>query len=240
MEEIIKNPERDYTIMRNKNLYIIEFKTLKGVIPLVNSLIKTNIIQGASRDETYKKIKFTAASVKTLREYQNDMMKKRNKNNLLVSEVAKMIRNLSSQLYYLIDNESHTILGYNIDDIIVINDEKFAYLGSELVANINEESELAMISCPFSYKDFFFSPELFSIKEIPYYVNYKIAYFSFGLMIIYCLLGNDEFYNEYLKHKQTKKLLDELKNHPIKDTRIFWLLSRCLAEEPNDRSIILI
>jgi hypothetical protein len=54
------------------------------------------------------------------------------------------------------------------------------------------------------------------------------------------MLGDDEFYREYLTHKQPSKILEELKNHPVKHTKIYWLLSRCLVEEPNNRSIILI
>ena len=34
--------------------------------------------------------------------------------------------------------------------------------------------------------------------------------------------------------------LSYLDKHPIKNTKLYWLLSRCLEEDPNKRSIIFI
>jgi hypothetical protein len=208
---------------------------------LINSLLKTRIILGGSTDETYKTILFKANSVKTLEEYKNDKMKSQGKKNLSVPDLANMLINLVVQLNYLISIESQTIIGYNPSDIIVINDEKFVFLGNELITNINvEEDETFIISYPFTTRDFFVSPELLRIKEIPSKVHYKTAYFSLGVLLIYMLLEDDEFYADYLKHKKSNKIMESLKSHPIKDTRIYWLLSRCLVEEPKNRSIILI
>jgi hypothetical protein len=220
---------------------IFEIKFKFEAYSLINSLLKTHIIQGGSTDGKYKTIIFKALSVKTLEEYQKDKMKSNGKKNILISDLAKMVRSLSLQLNYLIEKESCTILGYNPADIIVINDEKFAFIGSELVANIDSEGDgSATISYPFSTSDFFVSPELLAIKEIPSKVNFKTAYFSLGLLFIYMLLADDEFYIDYLNDKHSGKILESLNNHPIKNTRLYWLLSRCLVEEPKNRSIILI
>jgi serine/threonine protein kinase len=195
---------------------------------------------GSSTDENYKTITFKAESVKTYNKYLHDYEVKKGRKTLLVSDAAKMIRSLVQQLSYLLEKTSNTILGYTPEDIIVINDEKFAFLGSELVANFDADTEQAMISCPFSPKDFFFSPELIKITEIPAYIHYKTSYFSLACLIIYAILGDDEFYVEYLRHKQIDKIIEYLDKHPIKQTKIYWLLSRCLVEEPNNRSILLI
>lgn len=239
MEENIILEGENIKITSENSIFRIELKY--GGYSLINSLIKTRIIQGGSTDETYKSLIFKAKSIKSLKEFKNEKMKSQGKNNLLVSDVANMVRWLSIQLNYLIEMENRTIIGYNIEDIIVINDEKFAFIGSELIANIEAEgSEMATISCPFSPSDFFVSPELLKIKEIPSKVHYKIAYFSLGILLIYMLLGDDDFYWDYLKHKHSEKLLQSLNSHPVKNTRIYWLLSRCLVEEPKNRSIILI
>jgi hypothetical protein len=103
-----------------------------------------------------------------------------------------------------------------------------------------------MISSPYSTKDFFFSPELLLIKEIPSYIHFKTSYFSLGLLIIYALLEEDEFYSEYINnrhlinHNNPSTILNVLNNHPIKNSKLYWLLSRCLVEEAKDRSIILL
>ena len=238
MKEIISIG--DIKIYQEKTIFKIEFKYSNYA--LINSLLRTYIIRGGSTNEPYNLLRFKADSVKTLEAFFNENKKKHGKKVFLVSDAAKMIKNLSVQLNYLITIEMHTILGYDPSSIIVINDEIFAYLGSELVADIgcSEGEELAMISCPFSPTNFFASPELIKIKEIPSFIHYKTAYFSLGLLIIYVLLGDDSFYFDFIEHNDIKTVLNLLNNHPIKDTRIYWLISRCLVEEPINRSIILI
>jgi hypothetical protein len=235
--EVIKS--ENYEIHKFENsIYKIGFRY--SAYELVNSLVKSRLIMGSSTDETYKIITFKAESVKTFRQYLNDYEVRKGKKALLISDAAKMIRSLVLQLSYLLEKTSNTIIGYTPDDIIVINDEKFAFLGSELVANFDADTEQAMISCPFSTTDFFFSPELIKIREIPAYIHYKTSYFSLACLIIYAILGDDEFYIEYLRHKQIEKIIEYLDKHPIKQTKIYWLLSRCLVEDPNNRSILLI
>jgi hypothetical protein len=235
MDEIEIND--NVKILKKNDIYKIEFKTMQ--YELINSLLKTRIINGGSTDESYKFIYLKANKVITLKEYQNENKVKNGKLGILVSDAVKMLRSLVLQLNYLISKESCTILGYAPEEIIVINDEKFAYLGSELVAKIDEESNMAMISCPYSTSDFFVSPELLKIKELPSYVHFKTAYFSLALLIIYMLLGDREFYTEYLNHKHSENILIFLNNHPVKHSKFYWLLSRCLVEDAKDRSIIL-
>jgi hypothetical protein len=238
MEKIILKTENYKVKEIGKSQYIIEFKNRAHKI--INSLIKTRIILGSSSDEDYKIIKFKAETVKSLKEFQENSYLKYGKKGLIVSDIAKMIRSLSSQLSYLLEYESSTILGYNLENIIVINDEKFAFLGSELVIKIDEDTDEIMISFPFSINDFFVSPELLKIKEIPEYIHYKTSYFSLACLLLFAISGDNEFYMDFLKHKQPEKILDILNNHPIKSTRIYWLLSRCLVEEGKNRSIIYI
>jgi serine/threonine protein kinase len=237
MDERIILEGDNIKITSENSIFKIEFKY--GGYSLINSLIKTRIIQGGSTDDTYKRIIFKANSVKSLEVFKKENMIIQGKNNMLISDVSNMVRSLSEQLKYLISIEYRTIMGYNPSDIIVINDEKFAFIGSELVANIDTE-KVYTISSPFSTSDFFVSPELLKIKEIPSKIHYKTAYFSLGLLLIYMLLGDDDFYNDYLKHNNSEKIMESLNNHPVKNTRIYWLLSRCLVEEAKNRSIILL
>jgi hypothetical protein len=238
MESILDKDEFEIWRDKKNSIFKIEFKN--RAFKIINSLIKTRIIQGSSTDENYKIIKFKAKTVKSLREYQESSYKTHGKKGLIVPDIAKMVRSLTTQLSYLIEEQSSTIIGYNPENIIVINDEKFAFLGSELVAEIDEDTQEAMISCPFNTNDFFVSPELLKIKEIPAYIYYKTSYFSLACLLLYVISDDYEFYKDFLTHKEPVKMLDILNNHPIKNTRIYWLLSRCLVEEPKIRSIILI
>jgi len=195
---------------------------------------------GSATDENYKTIKFKAKSVKTFNEYLYDYKIKKGRKELLISDAANMLCSLVQQLNYLLENASSTIIGYTPEEIIVINEEKFVFLGSDLVCNFDSESEKAIISYPFSSNDFFFSPEAIKVKEIPGYVHYKTCYFSLACLVIYAMLGDNNFYIEYLREKKPQKIVEFLNNHPIKKTKLYWLLLRCLTEDANNRSIILI
>lgn len=233
MTEVYSN---DYLkIVEEKNKIFKIILEYPNVI-LINSLIKTKIIQGGTSTTDYKTLKFKAETVKSLHQFQEEKQKERGKKQLNMNETASLIVDLTTQLSYLL-SISQTIIGYNSENIIVINGKTFAFLGSELLSKV--EDNVALISYPFATTDFFVSPELLNVKELPSYIHYKTAYFSLGCLVLQALLSDDEFYSDYLNTKQIN-LDNALKLHPIKDTKLYWLLSRCLVDEPKKRSILLI
>jgi len=235
MTEVYSN---DYLkIIEEKNkIFKIIFEYPNAV--LINSLIKTRIIQGGTSTDDYRILKFKADTVKSLSQFQEEKQKERGKKSLNTNEVASLVSNLSSQLELLL-SYSYTVIGYNPNYTIVINDKKFAFLGSELINRV--EDNMILISSPFTSKDFFLSPELSEIKELPSYIHFKTSFFSLGCLILHVLLSEDEFYNEYLKNENKTLDIEMLLNlHPIKNTKIYWLLYRCLIKEPKNRSILLI
>ena len=194
---------------------------------LINSLIKTKIIQGGTATDDYKTLQFKANTVTTLIK------------NKTTAFAAQMTSSLATQLNYLITSESRTIIGYAPENIIVINGKKSAFIGSEWVVEL--EGTMFQLTYPFGPTDFFVSPELFKVKELPAYVHYKTAYFSLACLIAHVLLGTEhEYYNEYLKNKNPETILTYLNNHSINGTKLYWLLSRCLINDPRKRSILYI
>jgi hypothetical protein len=197
---------------------------------LINSLIKTKIIQGGTATDDYKTLQFRANTVTTL---------KQNTNKNTASFAIQATSSLATQLSYLITAESHTIIGYAPENIIVINGKKSAFIGSEWVVEL--EGEMFQLTYPFGPTDFFVSPELFQVKELPSYVHYKTAYFSLACLITHVLLGDEhEYYQEYLKNKNPETILTYLTKHSINGTKLYWLLSRCLLNDPRKRSILFI
>ena len=211
----------------NKGIFKINFAYPSRA--LINSLIKTKIIQGGTATEDYKTLQFKANTVRTLKQNLE------NKTQF----AAQMTSSLATQLNYLITSESRTIIGYAPENIIVINGKKSAFIGSEWVVEL--EGTMFQLTYPFGPHDFFVSPELFKVKELPAYVHYKTAYFSLACLIAHVLLGTEhEYYNEYLKNKNPETILTYLNNHSINGTKLYWLLSRCLINDPRKRSILYI
>ena len=240
--------DNNWKIIEEKNkIFKIIFTYPSPII--INSLLKTKLIQGGTSTTDFKTLKFKADSVKTLDQFQEEKQTETGKKQLNINDVASLIKSLTSQLTYLLTTESRTIMGYSTENIIVINDKIFVHIASELLVKV-QENNMALISYPFTPGDFFVSPELLKIKELPSYCHYKTTYFSLGCLALYTLLSDNEFYTNYLlKQEQILKQEQEqipinlgnlLKSHPIKNTKLYWLLSRCLTKDPKNRSILFI
>jgi len=241
MIEIYSNDYLNITEEKGKNIFKINFIYQNAV--LINSLLKTRIIQGGTSSEDYKILKFKAQTVKTFTQFKEDYKRKRGNSKISINDSAIILTNLSQQLNYIIKMYSKTFIGYNLENIIVINDKQFIYLGCQYLSEIYD-NEMTLISCPFNQNDFFASPELLNINEIPSYIHYKTSYFSLGLFLLYILTNNDEKYNDYLKENQIflrfAKIDEWLKTLHIKYTKLYFLLSRSLVEEPSNRNILFI
>jgi hypothetical protein len=236
MNIIIKNPifqigyDKD-----NKNTYKIFFNSYNEAI--IKSITKTKIILGATTTEKYNTLVFKATSVQTFEEYQKDIEKETGEKKINYESILKMTHNLAAQLNYLIINNSKTFLGYSPENLIVIDKNKYIYLSNEYLLDIDDEQ--VIITFPFSQSDFLLSPELLNIKEIPSFINYKVTYFSFGYLILYALLGDDNLINNTEKTIQ-EKIKFQMETTSIKNTKLYWLLKRCLVEESKNRSILFI
>lgn len=241
MAEIYSN---DYLniIEENGNIFKINFLYESSL--LINSLLKTKIIQGGTSSNNYKMLKFKAKSVKTFREFRSEENIKNGSLKINVNTIATILSNLVCQLSYLIRMGNQIFIGYDLNDLIVINNNRFIFLGCEYLSDICENG-MTLISFPFSRNGFFVSPELLEIKEIPSYTHYKTCYFSLGLFILYILTNNDEMYNDYLnickdEKERCTKVKEWLNTIHIKDTKLYFLLSRCLIDNPRSRNIFFI
>ena len=241
-------------IIKNDNFYISQDQSDNQTFTiffdsyneaLIKSLLKTRIILGATTTEKYRSLTFKATSVLTFFDFQKELERENKSLKLPYNLALKMTLNLVTQLNYLITQFSKTFLGFSLKNLIIIDKSKFVYLCDEFLLDIikngenGENGEKLLIKSPFTRDDFFFSPELLSVKEIPSFVNYKVSYFSLGYLILYTLLGHDmESDSEDLPEKD--KISHQMKTLIIKNTKLYWLLERCLVEEPKNRSILFI
>jgi hypothetical protein len=220
----------------NKHIYRIEFAYPSPI--LINSLIKTKLLRGATCTDDYKLLTFKAYSVQMFA----DLPKKS------IYSVSNMVATLAVQLKYMYDIYFVTFIGFNTKNLIVIDDTKFLFLDGDLIKEIDEDTNTIMISGPFNRDDFFFSPEMENItnKELPVYLHYKTSYFSLGCLLFYALLTYElatTFYQDYLSEERIDDILNKyLITHTIsfKETKLYWLICRCLVEEPEKRSIVFI
>ena len=141
---------------------------------------------------------------------------------------------MCKQLQYLITVKYECFYEYIIENIIVIDDDKFIYLSNEDLLKLSESNKINFIK-PFN-REGLISPELLKINSIPSELNYKTIYYSLGALVVYFLFDKNINNKNDFKNDFKDNLNEILK--PIEGTKLFGLLNRCLCEEANERSII--
>jgi len=237
MVEIFKNSE--YKILQDNlkpTLYSIEFN--ESSCELINSIKETKQLNSFTTTSDHMYFTFKATSVKTFNKFLSDVYSVRGSKKLKYNCILKIIYGLSKQLQYLIQNKKAFYI-YTLNNIFVIDDNKFIYLSNDHLMSINTNDQITFYY-PFDQNLDFLSPELMKMKELPSNVHYKNIYYSLGCLIIFCIKGDLEF---VLDEKYGDKTIDELLEselEEIKGTKIYYFLQRCLIKQPIKRCLILI
>ena len=228
-KKIIENDEFNiYQDTKKSNLYTIEFSQKSKI--LIQSLIKTKILLGSFPSDDYTSLFINANSIQTLKQYQNQLKSINNTRKLNYNTLLQFVKTLSKQIKYLINFEYKSFYAFNTENIIVINESIFVYLSNELL-NIHPNTETIEIMYPFpkNLKSFYISPELYKTDTIPSSIHYKTIYYSLSALTIDQIHEND-FEND-----------DKIKNlESLKNTKLYFLLLRCLDEDIKNRSILFI
>jgi len=221
---------------KKSNIFRITFSYPSRV--LCQSIVFTKMLRGATIIDDYRTVIFNAVSVEPFQ----------TKHFRTVSQTARLVFSLTTQLQYMVRECSHTFLGYNTENLLVIDGQKVIFLDTSLVNEIDEDGCSVALVSTFEESDFFFSPELKRVKEFPFYIHYKTVYFSLGCLLLKCILNEEtykKFDKEYLESdKEYLKYDNIVKRYmdccPLKDTKLYWLTLRCLAMEPEKRSVLFV
>ena len=222
MTEFLSTDE--FSIYKNEKdntEFTIEFTTSSE--SLINSMIKTKQIIGSSISDDYKSLTFRASSIKSLKKYLSK------RENITYENTLKLIWSLTKQLHYLITIEHECFYEYIIENIIVIDDDKFIYISNEDLLKLSKSNKIQFTK-PFN-REGFISPEVFKINNIPSELNYKTIYYSLAVLAVYFLFDKNINNNDLSNEENLK---------PIEGTKLFGLLIRCLYEDPERRTIIYI
>lgn len=151
----------------------------------------------------------------------------------VILDPMRLILSLKQQQEFL-EKHNYGFYALNIEDIIIINDSIFICVNSNLIKAFKEGTQLLCFYKPYDRPKHigasltFFSPEL-EKKVLPAIVSYKTVYYSLGALAIYCMFGPDS------KNKNIDEIL-----LPIKYSKMYWFLKRCLDENPKNRYLIYV
>jgi hypothetical protein len=143
----------------------------------------------------------------------------------------KMIDELTKQILFL-KKLHYGFYGLDIHDILVI-DNKFIFCSAKNVLPI--VNECIIFYAPINHP-YFSNPELIELTSLPSEINYKCVYYSLGSLVVFCLLNQYLLVgNEIKDQKQIALILS-----PIKNTKMYWFLKRCLNDQIEKRVLLLI
>jgi hypothetical protein len=150
-------------------------------------------------------------------------------NELLTYEqTLNIIYTISIQINFLYEKK-YGFYGIDLDDIIVIDDNIFLIVNDEKLLKFDKhdhENELLIID-KMIHIPIFNNPEILQIQELPSKINHKCIYYSLGLLISYCLFGNDSL----------KKIEETIES--ISFTKLYFFLKRCF-ENLDERYLLFV
>ena len=215
------------------NVYTLYIKG-DHIYDLYKSISETKILptafynDGDDSDTNSTSIIFTAETVTTLTKYLK-------KGKLTYNETIKMINNVSRQIAYL-ETNMLAFYGYNLDDILVINNEIFFIASTKHLLDIHKDN------CIYFYnpieQPYFSSFELNKLTKLPSKINHRVSYYSLGALVLFCVMNVyifAEIQDISIAEETTETILK-----PITYTKIFWFLKRCFNEKCEDRILLFI
>jgi hypothetical protein len=245
-----------YILYKNKNSfsYVLQLKhttpekTENLFIETLSNQIPNSFLYENDYENDKQSIIFTATTVTPITAA------------IVKTHIKQMINCLSKQLEYL-HNNNLAFYGFDLDDIIVINDTQFLFVNNKYIQSLDKERTISFYG-PFS-KPYFSSPELINIKCLPSRIDYQTSYYSLGALIIYYYFDynlqdikrerEDDKVFESILHLCTSKTPYLSEDLSVKcnscpalekcegiNTKLYWFLKRCINENPKKRILLYI
>jgi hypothetical protein len=219
-----------------------------------NAMNLGNSFQCSNRNRNSNGVVVEAVNVLTMRDY---LKRCRHATELYVA--LRLVHNLGKQMQALI-SDGRSIACIGVDDVVVIThrdsdafvhddsindpdstlgdsrmDPQFLFLNDHLIFDLDDDDGTTLIVDRALTKTkanhVFMSPELSeSLQAQQAQLNFKTIYYSVAQLVIYFLLNVDRIPDD-----------DDIAYlNPIKNTKLYWFLLRCLNPVPAQRKYIYI
>jgi hypothetical protein len=168
--------------------------------------------------------------------------------------LLNLMKTMYAQMYDLETTHRRMTPYISLDDVVIVNDSIAVFINDDKLFQINgtgEEKEKEKEKEKEETMDItraigreagaFYPPELSGdkIASLPYTVNVRCAYYSFGMMVAYCATLNPKL---VMKSTAIRKL--NLKKEgvlsSIEGTKLYWFILRCCASKPMNRTMLYV
>ena len=245
-----------------ENTYEIKNDVCPHLIKSVAAISSSSSSRGSSSSgsSSSSSKSFEARTVMPLKEY----LKRCNHATELYVALC-LLRDLGRQMQALLSG-GHGIACFSVDDVVIIAhresdafthsdpestlgpDPQFLFLNDRLIFEVDESDGTLLIDRALNAnaKTAFVAPELAAKQEQEQErVHFKTAYHSAAQLLIYFLLGpkskneSDPSLEQGIIRDGTSLNLN-LNLNPIKGTKLYWFLLRCLNRVPSERSYVYV
>ena len=145
-------------------------------------------------------------------------------------QALSMIKCLSKQMNNLKRMSNLIFYGFDLDDILVINEDTFFIASTRCMTKIDPKNK-----CIYFYKPieipYFSNPELNELTKLPAKIDYRSSYYSLGALILFCST------NIYI-FSELKEI--DITLSPIYYTKLYWFLKRCFLKDYKQRILLFI
>ena len=139
-------------------------------------------------------------------------------------------RNTLEHRFFIWNSIGTRLRGY-LNNVLVINDAVFLYLGVDDVVSLHPSGHFTLAT-PIRFRDVpLASPELRKIHTLPASLSHTAVYYSLAALVCQSMFANVD---PTTLHQDTECL------QPIVETRLYWFLLRALVPDPEDRTCLFI
>jgi len=217
---IVSNGE--FAVAQEGDIFNMTFSSRSE--PLISSIYETRQIAGLTVISDYKRIIFRATSVMMYPQFREHLRLNNGARRMDYESVLRMVSCLATQLAHLL-NKNKCFYALDPNYLVVIDGTKFFYICNEHILDLVPKRGTMLFVKPFPKSVRFASPEVSNVAVIPSEIDHKSIYYSLGKLALFCLYDDDE---------------PDVDMKSIKGTKLYWLLKRCLDEDPHKRSILYI
>ena len=177
--------------------------------------------------------------------------------NISYDQAVFMTDSLSKQIC-LLENMGYGFYCFLLDNIYVIDNHLFVYLGIEHLVSITSgnsgdsggngksREKIIRFMTPYPEKttimnnNLFICPEIKFIKNIPCDILYSSTYYHLASFIIYCMFNKNICFKDEELIRDEELVRDRELLSSIKNTKLYWFLIRCIDNNPSKRILLWI
>jgi hypothetical protein len=155
-----------------------------------------------------------------------------------------LVKTLHAQLHALERTHRQAVPYFGLDDVVVVNDALALFINDDKLFAVRDAGTID-VTRAIGRDGAFYPPELSGGGKpvsLPYTVDARCAYYSFGMLVAYCATLNPALVTSASADGGPRSPL-KLKRDvlgPIEGTKLYWFIVRCCAPDAARRCMLYV